>query len=198
MKVLILFAHPAFQKSRANRELVKDINKIEGITFHDLYQSYPEFEIDVAREKEILSSHDCIVFHHPFFWYSVPALLKEWLDLVLEHGWAYGAKGNALTGKLFFNAITAGGGASAYSKQGIQGHTVIELLTPLKQTAVLCKMIPLPPFVVMGTHSIETDSLISHREAYHKILRLITENKLDPKEVIKYEYLNDYISGKEN
>ena len=66
-KILILFAHPAFQKSRVNKELVSGVDKIEGITFHDLYQQYPEFDIDVAREQKLLMEHDIIVFHHPFF-----------------------------------------------------------------------------------------------------------------------------------
>ena len=70
-KILILFAHPAFQKSRANKQLVAGIDKIEGVTFHDLYQHYPEFDIDVAREQELLMQHDIIVFHHPFFFGTV-------------------------------------------------------------------------------------------------------------------------------
>ena len=92
--ILILFAHPALEKSRVNRVLIRDIPGIEGVTFHDLYETYPDFDIDVAREQELLLAHDTIVLHHPFFWYSTPAMLKEWQDLVLEHGWAYGSGGN--------------------------------------------------------------------------------------------------------
>ena len=65
-------------------------------------------KIDVRAEQELLVSHDVIVSQHPFYWYSSPALLKEWQDLVLEHGWAYGRGGTKLTGKILFNAITAG------------------------------------------------------------------------------------------
>ncbi|MCB0293189.1 MAG: NAD(P)H-dependent oxidoreductase, partial [Calditrichaeota bacterium] len=85
-KILIIFAHPAFQKSRVNARLIEGLAQMEGITFHDLYQAYPEFDIDIAAEQQLLTGHDVIVFHHPFFWYSTPALLKEWQDLVLEHG----------------------------------------------------------------------------------------------------------------
>jgi len=81
-KILILFAYPALQKSRINKTLIKEINQIKGVTFHDLYQSYPEFDIDVEEEKKLLMEHQIIVFHHPFFWYSTPAILKEWQDLV--------------------------------------------------------------------------------------------------------------------
>ncbi len=86
--LLVLFAHPAFHKSRVNRVLTRFVKETEGVTFHDLYEAYPDFHIDVAREQALLVRHDVIVFHHPFFWYSTPAILKEWQDLVLEHGWA--------------------------------------------------------------------------------------------------------------
>ena len=108
-RILILFAHPALQKSRVNKYLIENITDIESVTFRDLYQLYPEMDIDVKLEQELLIANDVIIFHHPFFWYSVPAILKEWQDLVLEHGWAYGHVGNALKSKWFFNALTTGG-----------------------------------------------------------------------------------------
>ena len=85
-RILVLFAHPVQHKSRVNKELVSAIQGIEGITFHYLYEDYPDFHIDVKREQELLLSHDIFVWQHPFYWYSAPALLKEWIDLVLEHG----------------------------------------------------------------------------------------------------------------
>ena len=83
-RVLILYAHPMPRKSRANRALAEAVRGLEGVTFHDLYEAYPDFFIDVAREKALLVEHDVIVLQHPFYWYSAPALVKEWLDLVLE------------------------------------------------------------------------------------------------------------------
>ena len=96
MKILVLFAHPAFHKSKVNKMLVEGLADMEGVTFHDLYQEYPELEIDVKREQELLLDHDVIMLQFPLFWYSTPAILKEWQDLVLEHGWAFGSKGNKL------------------------------------------------------------------------------------------------------
>ena len=54
---------------------------MEGVTFVDLYAEYPRFEIDVDREQARLLAHDVIVFQNPLFWYSTPAILKEWQDL---------------------------------------------------------------------------------------------------------------------
>ena len=52
-KILILFAHPALQKSRINKILIKGIETIDAVTFHDLYQAYPELDIDVEHEKKL-------------------------------------------------------------------------------------------------------------------------------------------------
>ena len=75
-RILILFAHPALQKSRVNALLAAAARPVPGVTFHDLYEAYPDFDIDVAREQKLLLDHDVIVFQHPFYWYSCPALLK--------------------------------------------------------------------------------------------------------------------------
>src|SRR6266545_285117 len=104
MKILILFAHPRLSGSHVQRA----VHDLPGVTFHDLYAAYPDFTIDVGHEQSLLLDHDLIVLQHPFYWYSAPAIIKEWLDLVLELGWAYGPGGTALRGKLMMNAITTG------------------------------------------------------------------------------------------
>lgn len=154
-RVLILFAHPALEKSRVNRRLAEAVRSLPGVTFHDLYELYPDFDIDVPHEQHLLEKHDVVVMMHPFYWYSTPALLKEWQDLVLEHGWAYGSGGTALQGKLLLTVTTAGGSEEAYCRTGETCYTVRELLVPIERTAVLCGMTYLPPFVVYGTHALD-------------------------------------------
>ena len=197
MNVLILFAHPAFHKSNVNRILIDGIQDIEAITFHDLYEEYPEFDIDVKREQELLKNHDCIIFHYPFYWYSTPAILKEWQDLVLEHGWAYGSKGNALKDKLFFNVITTGGPQQAYVGNNIYNNTIKELLAPITQSAKLCKMINIPPFVVHGTHAINPDEIVEYKKAYFELLTLIATNNFVVKKAQEKNYLNEYLLNTE-
>ncbi len=80
--VLILFAHPKFERSRVNKALVDKIKNKEGVTFHDLYEYYPDFNIDLLKEKKLLLEHYVVVWHHPLYWYSCPPLLKQWIDLV--------------------------------------------------------------------------------------------------------------------
>jgi glutathione-regulated potassium-efflux system ancillary protein KefG len=136
-KVLILFAHPRYEGSANNSLLVKYIPDIPEITFHDLYEKYPDFNIDIDHEKKLLADHQIIIWHHPLYWYSSPPLLKQWIDLVLEFGWAYGPGGNALQGKLIFNAITSGGQRSAYSSEGHNRYSIQQLLAPFDHSGTM-------------------------------------------------------------
>ncbi len=178
-RILVLFAHPAFQKSRVNRVLVENIKDLPGVTFHDLYESYPDFAIDIEAEQDLLLEHDVVVFHHPFFWYSTPAILKEWQDLVLEHGWAYGSEGKALVGKVFLGVITTGGREDAYQHEGHSHLTMRELLAPLEQTARLCGMEFLPPFVAHGTHRMTAEEMKAHGRDYRRLLEAIRDGQVD-------------------
>jgi glutathione-regulated potassium-efflux system ancillary protein KefG len=178
-RVLVLFAHPAFHKSRVNRVLAEGVRDLPGVTFHDLYEAYPHFDIDVRAEQELLLAHDVVVFHHPFFWYSTPAILKEWQDLVLEHGWAYGSQGTALRGKALFSVITTGGREEAYQREGHNRFTIRELLAPIEQTARLCGMEFLPPFVAHGTHRMTREEMEAHAGDYRTLLEAIRDDRVD-------------------
>ncbi len=177
--VLILFAHPALQKSRVNVRLIQYVRDIEGVTFHDLYEAYPDFHVQVQFEQEQLMKHDIIVLHHPIFWFSIPALLKEWMDLVLEHGWAYGRRGRALKGKKLLSVISTGGRESLYQKEGYNKHTIGEFLLPIRQMAYVCKMDYLPPFVVHGTNTITEEEIVRQGECYQKIITSLRDGTID-------------------
>ncbi|MEM9461907.1 MAG: NAD(P)H-dependent oxidoreductase [Myxococcota bacterium] len=170
-RVLILFAHPSLQSSRVQRRLIERAPRVKGVTVHDLYEAYPDYDVDVKREQAPLVTHDLIVWQHPFYWYSTPPLLKQWIDLVLEHGWAYGSKGTALHGKHVLSVISAGGSADAYCAQGSNKFSVRQLLAPLEQTARLCGMEYMPPWVVFGTHRLTTNEVRECADRYEDLLR---------------------------
>jgi len=195
-KILILFAHPLFEKSNANDALVKHIPNSPNITFHDLYQEYPDFDVDIKREQELLSAHDIIVWHHPMYWYSCPPLLKQWIDLVLEHGWAYGRNGEALKNKILLQAITTGGRKENYCATGKDRFTILQLIEPFCQTAKVCNMHYIPPFVVHGTHSMDEEGYKKHGELYHDVLEYLENNTIDPAALADFNYLNDFIVTK--
>jgi glutathione-regulated potassium-efflux system ancillary protein KefG len=194
-KVLILFAHPRLERSANNSAIIKKIPAIPEVTFHDLYELYPDFNIDVGYEKRLLLENQIIIWHHPFYWYSSPPLLKQWIDLVLEFGWAYGPGGNSLQGKIAFNSITTGGRRSAYSNTGHNRFSINQLLAPFDQTAVLCKMIYLPPFVIHGTHRITKEDINHMAGQYGLLIEKLVNNEFSAEEIMKFSYLNDWLDN---
>jgi len=198
-KILILFAHPAMQKSKVNKRLVDPLKKIDGVTFHDLYDNYPDLHIDVEREKGLLVENDIIIFHHPFYWYSSPAIIKEWQDLVLEFGFAYGPGGTALEGKKMMNVISTGAGREAYTREGHNKYSVREFLRPFEQTARFCHMEYLPPFILHDSMNINVNlDLHFVSELLRNMLTQLMNNKIDYKEIEDYEYMNDYFMDPES
>lgn len=170
-KILLQYVHPAHQRSKVNRALLEAVAGLPGVTVNDLYERYADFDIDASREQELIVQHDMVVVQHPFFWYSVPALYREWQDLVLTHGWAYGHAGTALAGKTLMHAVTTGGSADAYCSKGYNRFTVEQLLRPHEQTARLCGMNYLDPFVVHGTHLMSDGARAEHGRRYRERLQ---------------------------
>jgi glutathione-regulated potassium-efflux system ancillary protein KefG len=125
--------------------------------------------------------------------YSAPALLKQWIDLVLEYGWAHGKGGDFLKNKIIFNAITSGGTREVYAADGYNRFTMKEFLVPFEQTATLCKMIYLPPFAVQGTHLLTEESLQHHVALYHALLDKLVTGDFDIGAMKKVEFLNDWL-----
>ena len=192
----MLFAHPVLERSRVNKRLVAAVRELPGVTVHDLYEAYPTMAIDVAREQELLREHDVIVFQHPFYWYSTPAILKEWQDLVLEHGWAYGPGGKALRGKITLNAISTGGPAMAYKRGGYNRFTVRELLAPWEQTANLCEMRFLAPFVVHAAlRVLDDEDLGDRRDGYRRLIEALRDERLDLDRAQRAENLAEELEG---
>jgi len=195
-RILILFAHPALERSRNHRYLIEAAREVEGVTVNDLYEQYPDMLIDVKREQDLLINHDVVIMQHPFYWYSSPAILKEWQDLVLEHRWAYGEGGVALSGKLMFNAITTGGSLDAYQTAGMHGHTIREFLLPFERTARLCNMIYLAPFVVYGALSVHRRNDVAPFAANYKTLLIaLREGRVDHTGAAAAQRLNEALSS---
>lgn len=179
-KLIVYMAHPAQQHSRANAAMAERARKVADITFVDLYAEYPRFDIDIDAEQARLLAHDVILFQFPMFWYSTPSIVKEWLDLVLEHGFAYGAGGDKLAGKTMMLAVTAAGPADAYTTDGYQHFPMRTFLTPLEQTAHLCKMKFSPPYVLYASLRAPEDGRINpHADGYRALLEAVRDDTYD-------------------
>jgi len=190
--ILVLLAHPKFELSSANKSLIHSIKDLPFVQINDLYEKYPDFNIQVEKEKADLLKADIIIWHHPIYWYSCPPLLKQWIDLVLEFGWAYGPNGTALKNKIIFNSITSGGAEEAYQKEGRNRFTLHEFLSPFNQTAHLCNLVYLPPFAVQGTHRISNEELNFQAKNYRKMLELLSSEAVNIQDLQSLSTLNKY------
>ncbi|MEO9902611.1 NAD(P)H-dependent oxidoreductase [Nisaea sp.] len=193
-RVLVLFAHPRTDRSVANTALVADAREIDGVELVDLYAEYPDFDIDIDREQHRLREADILVLQHPVYWYSCPALLKEWLDLVFEHGFAYGSDGIALAGKPMLQVATCGSAREAYKKRGKYQNELRTLFSPFEQTAKFCDMIYLAPFGVFSAEDAADEKrLNSIVTDYRRLLTALRDGTLDLGKAATAPLLNDIL-----
>lgn len=170
--ILVLLAHPDLQHSRVNRRLLAAAQDLRPrsaevqVAVRDLYAMYPDHWIDVAAEQAAVGQADLIVWQHPIHWYSMPPLMKLWLDEVLTLGWAYGPGGRALRGKDVWLVASTGGAEQAYHPSGYNRYFFDAFLPPYEQTAALCGMRFLPPLVLHAAHTVPEPALQSHAELY--------------------------------
>lgn len=166
--ILIIYAHPYPRHSHANRHLLDAVAGVSDLSVRSLYDLYPDFNINVAAEQRALEEADLIVMQHPVQWYSMPPLLKLWIDKVLEHGWAYGHEGNALRGKDFLWSVTTGGDKHHFDLGDHPGFDVLS--QPVQATAQYCGLNWLPYFVVHDTFACDEGNLTRSGESYRRRL----------------------------
>ena len=193
-KIVILVFHPVLHKSRVNRVLLSAVEGLKGVNIRYIYDLYPDYQIDIKAEQKVLQQHDIIVWQHPLYWYSSPSLLKEWIDLVLEHGFAYGKAGRALEGKTVMSAITSGGRRDVYGSEVGVKYSIRDFLAPFEQTVRLCRMRYLSPFVTHGTHLLKSDQIEKAAEDYVRIIEGLRDGSFSDDDLVKQEYINDIIS----
>ena len=164
--IFLVYAHPYPQRSRANALLLQTVRDLPEVQVHMLYDLYPDFAIDVEAEQHMLQQADAVVWQHPVYWYSVPALLKLWFEKVLALGFAYGAGGTALHGKRCQWVVTTGGDFASYDPRGMHQYPFDDFVTPIEQTARFCGMRWQSPLVLHGAHRISDQELREAAETY--------------------------------
>lgn len=168
--LLLIFAHPYPDKSRANRSLLAVAREVDGVEVRSLYELYPDFDIDVVTEQEALTQASVVIWQHPTYWYAPPSLLKHWFEKVLARGWAYGDGGDALRGKRCLWVTTTGGEPSAYGPDGMHRLPFHEFVPPVEQTARFCQMSWEPPLIVHGAHRLSDAELAATCDDYKRRL----------------------------
>lgn len=180
MRILVLVAHPRPSESIVQRAMLKAIQSLDGITIRDLYALYPHFDINVEREQQELLAHDLVVLQHPVYWYSSPALIKEWQDLVLEHGWAYGEGGDKLHGKFLLQAVSTGGPPEFYTTQGRNRFALRDFFSPFSQTAHLCGMAWLEPCIIYAGRKRSEADIFAEAERYRDLITSLRDDRANP------------------
>lgn len=83
------------------------------------------FSGELSLEMQKLEWADVLILQFPLWWYSMPAILKGWIDRVFAYGFAYGGgrwyDEGVFAGKRAMLMVTAGGPSTAYEPDGIQG-----------------------------------------------------------------------------
>lgn len=165
-KTLIILAHPNISQSTVHKQWRTRLQQYDDrFTVHELYSLYPKGKIDVAAEQKLVETHDALVWQFPVYWFNCPPLLKQWLDEVLTHGWAYGSKGKALADRKIALAVSLGAPAKDYRRDGDIGYSVTEVLRPFELTAKYCNADYCPPFIF---HTI--DSNAGYNEAAQQLV----------------------------
>ncbi|HSH88837.1 MAG TPA: NAD(P)H-dependent oxidoreductase [Ramlibacter sp.] len=173
--ILVLAAHPNWRESRVNRRLLTAASETGGVEVRDLYGAYADYDIDVAAEQASAAGATLIVLMHPVQWYSMPALMKLWLDEVLTYGWAYGPGGKALQGKDIWLVATTGGPEDSYHPQSYNRYFFDAFLPPYEQTAALCGMRFLPPLMLHGARRASEEDVSQHVAVFQERLRTYPE-----------------------
>ncbi|MFC5448976.1 NAD(P)H-dependent oxidoreductase [Paenibacillus aestuarii] len=166
MKTLVIVTHPNIKTSRVNRTWLNELSKHNEITVHELYKAYPDENIDVAKEQQLIETHDRVIFQFPVFWYSAPFLLKKWFDSVLQYGWAFGPDGSKTAGKEFGVAISTYGTTASYQQDGSNRFTLQEILRPFEATTQFISSTYLPHFAISDVSNLTDERLAQSTKDY--------------------------------
>ena len=157
-KVIVISGHPDLSVSRVNTAIMGKISQ-RGVKVHSLASAVTPTGFDMGAEQALLNAHDRIVLLFPLYWYSCPAIMKQWIDEVFTPGYAYARGGDKLKDKEFMIITTVGAPSSGYRAGGFNRYTLDELLRPLQQTVAYVKGIYLPVVGVYESVFIDDESI---------------------------------------
>ncbi len=124
---------------------------------------------DIAAEQDKLRWADTVILQFPLWWFSMPAILKGWVDRVYAYGFAYGVGEHsdrhwgdrygegAMAGKRAMLVVTTGGWESHYAARGINGP-IDDLLFPIQHGILFY-----PGFDVLPPHVIYRSSKVGEQ-----------------------------------
>lgn len=101
----------------------------DDIAGHEMTGPRPK---DVVFEQERIDAADTLVLVFPIYWWSMPAILKGWIDRVFSNGWAYedidGEKVIKKLGHLKVHLVAIGGaGLGTFARHGYFGAMKLQI-----------------------------------------------------------------------
>ena len=138
MKTIVIVGHPHYENSNTQPFLHEAAKKYSNVTWHVVTDKF-----NVAAEQALLKQYDRIILQFPLYWYSMPAILKNWLDEVLTVKFATGNQ-FSLSSKELGLVITLGSKSSNFQAGGPEKFTISELMRPIEALANKLKMTYLP------------------------------------------------------
>ncbi|KRF20575.1 NADPH-quinone reductase [Nocardioides sp. Soil797] len=124
---------------------------------------------DILAEQNKLQEADVVIIQFPLWWYTMPAILKGWLDRVFVKGFAYGVAHpslpgrtrrygeGVLAGKRAMVVTTSGGPGPSLGPRGINGD-IDALLFPIQHGALFyVGMEVVPPLLVPAANRLSED-----------------------------------------
>lgn len=147
---------------------------------------------DILAEQDKLLWADAVILQFPLWWYSMPAILKGWVDRVFTAGFGYGTGEHnehrygdrygegTLAGKRALLSVTIGGKESHYSDRGINGP-IEDLLFPIQHGILYyAGMDILPPFVQFGTNRLSAEDFSVATKSWRKRLHTLADTEPIP------------------
>lgn len=153
---------------------------------------------DIAAEIEKLVAADLVIFSFPLYWFSVPAILKGWIDRVLVSGLTYGGKRfydqGGLKGKKALLSFTLGGRDHMFGPDAIHGEIETMLRPVLRGTLYYVGMDVLPPFIGYHVPYISPEARQQILEDYKQYLQNL--DQLQPLEFPTLDQFDDKLYPK--
>jgi NAD(P)H dehydrogenase (quinone) len=140
---------------------------------------------DVKAEQAKLLWADALILQFPLWWFTMPAILKGWVERVYARGFAYGIGEHSdkrwgdrygegtLAGKRAMLIVTIGGWEEHYSIRGINGP-IDDLLFPINHGILYYPGYEvLPPFVVYSADRLNETGFESVAERLRERMRTL-------------------------
>ncbi|OZF04225.1 flavodoxin family protein [Rhodococcus sp. 15-2388-1-1a] len=141
---------------------------------------------EIAAEQQKLLRADAVVLQFPLWWFSMPAIMKGWVDRVFVEGFGYGIRradgrtrrygDGVLAGKRAMVVVSMGGSEHTVSARGINGD-LHEMLYPIQHGILFYTgMSVLPPVLIASADRMtETDYAAAESELLQRVKGLPTD-----------------------